>query len=89
MKFGTRDIRSLYRAGSMKAAASELAKYNSDLVALPGSDRTRALISQQTVIHFSMAMGMLSLWDRLFVHKRIVSAVEWIEFVSDKRCIQH
>jgi hypothetical protein len=34
MGFGMWNVRSLYRAGSMKIAASELAKYNLDLVAV-------------------------------------------------------
>jgi exonuclease III len=34
MRFGTWNVRSLYRAGSLKTIASELAKYNLDLVAV-------------------------------------------------------
>jgi hypothetical protein len=34
MRFGTWNVRSLYRAGSVKTLASELAKYNLDLVAV-------------------------------------------------------
>jgi exonuclease III len=34
MRFGTWNVRSLYRAGSPKTAAGELAKYNLDLVAV-------------------------------------------------------
>jgi len=33
MRFGVWNVRSLYREGSLKAVASELAKYNLDLVA--------------------------------------------------------
>jgi len=32
MRFGTRNVRSLYRAGSLTAAAKELARYNLNLV---------------------------------------------------------
>ena len=32
MRFGTWNVRSLYRAGSLTAAARELARYKSDLV---------------------------------------------------------
>jgi hypothetical protein len=32
MRFGTWDVRSLYRAGSLRAAARELARYKLDLV---------------------------------------------------------
>jgi len=34
MRFGTWNVRSLFRAGSLKTAASELAKYKLDLVAV-------------------------------------------------------
>jgi len=34
MRFGTWDVRSLYRAGSLKTAASEVAKCNLHLVAV-------------------------------------------------------
>jgi exonuclease III len=34
MRFGTWNVRSLYRAGSMKTVASKLAKYNLDLAAV-------------------------------------------------------
>jgi hypothetical protein len=32
MRFGTRNVRSLYRMGSLKTVARELGKYNLDLV---------------------------------------------------------
>jgi len=32
MRFGTWNVRSLYRVGSLRAAARELARYNLDLV---------------------------------------------------------
>jgi exonuclease III len=34
MRFGTWNVRSLYRAGSLTAAATELARYKLDLVCL-------------------------------------------------------
>ena len=34
MRFGTRNVRSRYRAGSLTAAARELARYEQDLVSL-------------------------------------------------------
>ena len=34
MRFGTRNVRSQYRAGSLTAAARELARYELDLVSL-------------------------------------------------------
>jgi len=37
MRFGARDVRSLHRAGSLTAAAKELARYKLDLVRLGGT----------------------------------------------------
>jgi hypothetical protein len=34
MRFGTWDVRSLYRGGSLTAAAGEIAKYKLDLVGM-------------------------------------------------------
>jgi len=34
MRFGTCNVRSLYRTGSLKTVANELAKYNLDLIAV-------------------------------------------------------
>jgi len=36
IKLGTRNFRSLYRAGFLKAAATELARYKLDVVGVPG-----------------------------------------------------
>jgi hypothetical protein len=36
MRFGTWNIRSLYRAGSLKTVSRELARYNLDLVGVQG-----------------------------------------------------
>jgi len=45
-RFRTWNVRSLYRPDSLKTKATELAKYNSDLVA----DGLRMVLSQQTII---------------------------------------
>jgi hypothetical protein len=37
LRFGTWDVRSLNRTGSVKPVACELAKYNLDLVAIQGT----------------------------------------------------
>jgi hypothetical protein len=49
MRFGTWDVGSMYRAGSLKTAASESAK----------SDVRRVVVSQPMFIHFSMEKKML------------------------------
>ena len=41
MNIGTGNVRSLYRAGSVKAAARELARYKLDVVLCRGSGGTK------------------------------------------------
>jgi hypothetical protein len=56
MGFGTRNVRSLCRVGTVKSVVGELEKYKLDLV---GIKEVRWDIKQQTTIHFSMAKGSL------------------------------
>jgi hypothetical protein len=59
MNYGTWNVRSVYRAGSLTTVASELAKCNLDLVSVKRWDGTKLVVSQQMIIHLSMEMGML------------------------------
>jgi len=59
MRFVTWNVRSLYRAGSLKTVASEMTKYKLHLVALERSDGNRMAVSQHTIIPFYMEMGKL------------------------------
>jgi exonuclease III len=86
MRFGTWNVRSLYRAGSLKTVARELGKYKLDLVDVQevrwekeGTERAE---------DFTFFCGK---WNEdhqfgtgSFVHKRIISAVRRVEFVSDR-----
>jgi exonuclease III len=56
MRFGTWNVRSLYRSGSLKTVSGELAKYKLDLV---GVQEVRVALNQQAIILSSMEMGML------------------------------
>jgi len=58
MRFGTWNVRSLYKAGALERVASELTKYNSDLVAVRMVSLW-AVVSQLASIYFSMKTGML------------------------------
>jgi exonuclease III len=51
VRFGTWNVRSLYRAGSLKTVANEMVKYNLDLVAVQ-EVRTRVVVSYQMIIYF-------------------------------------
>jgi hypothetical protein len=73
MRFGTWNVRSLYKAGSLKIPASELVKYNMDLVAVQkvrwvegGSQPASSLL--YTANH--------NLVTGFFVHKGIMSSEE-------------
>jgi len=59
VRFGTWNVRSLHRAGSLKTVASELAECKLDLVAVQDIRRIALVVSQQRIIHFSMEMGKL------------------------------
>jgi hypothetical protein len=56
-RFGTWNVRSLYRSGSLKTVARELGKYKLDLV-YRRSDGTRAALTGQRNVHSSMERGM-------------------------------
>jgi hypothetical protein len=76
MRFGTWNVRNLYRSGSLITVARELARYKVDLVGVQevrwnkgGTVRIRGYNN----------------WKEFFlVHHRIVSAVTRVEFVSDR-----
>jgi hypothetical protein len=51
MRFGTWNVRSVYRAGSLRAVVQEISKYKLDSVVSDG-------LEVQANIHFSMEKGM-------------------------------
>jgi hypothetical protein len=57
MRFGTWNVRSLYRAGSLKTAARECGKYKLEWVYRRPDGRKGAL-KEQRIIHFSIENGM-------------------------------
>jgi len=58
MRFGTSNVKSLYRAGLPKTESRELAKYKLYLVA-EQEVGLRVVVSQQTIVYFSMQMEKL------------------------------
>jgi exonuclease III len=57
MRFGTWNVRSLYRSGSFKTVARELGKYKLDLVGVQ-EVRWDKGGTEQRIIHSSMEQGM-------------------------------
>jgi len=81
----TWNVRSLYTAGSLAAAARKLARYKLDFVGLQEVRwNKRGTVRAGTVI-FSMEKEMKIIsCEQEFLHKRIASAVKRVEFVSDR-----
>jgi hypothetical protein len=84
---GTWNVRSLYRAGSLTAAARELARYKSDLLGVQevGWDKEDTVEAGD----YSFLYGKGSenhVRNRVFVHYRIVSAVKRVKSLLATGC---
>jgi hypothetical protein len=86
MQFGTLNVRSLCRIGSLKTVARELGKYKLDLVGVlevrwekGGTER-----AEDYTLFYGEGNGDQQSGTGFFVHKRIVSAVRKVEFISDR-----
>jgi len=67
MRFGTWNVRSLYRAGSLKAAGRELARYKFDLVGIQEVRWDKGGTVRAGIIIFSMEEEIKSsLGNRIF-----------------------
>jgi hypothetical protein len=80
------DVRSLYRIGSLTTVARELGKYKLDLMGVQevkwekgGTER-----AEDYTFFYGQENGDHRLGTCFFVHKRILSAVRRVEFISDR-----
>jgi len=78
MRFGIWNVRSLYRAGSLTAAARELAVYELDLLGVEEVrwDKAGKLRAGNCNFFFGKGKKYHQLGTGFFVHHRIVSAVK-------------
>jgi exonuclease III len=86
MRFGTSNVRSLYRIGSLKTVVREMGKYKLDLVGVQevrwekdGIER-----AEEYTFFYGQGNGDHQLGTGFLVHKRIVSAVRRVEFIGDR-----
>jgi hypothetical protein len=76
----------MYRAGSLRAVAEEISKYRLDLVGVVEVRWGRGGTELADEITFVYGRGNKNheLGTCFFVHKRIISAIKRIEFISDR-----
>jgi exonuclease III len=86
MRLGTWNVRSLYRAGLLVTVLKELSKYRLDSAGVQEVRRERGVNEPagECTLFYGKGNENHELGTGFFVHKRIISAVNSVEFVSDR-----
>jgi hypothetical protein len=83
MRFGMWNVRSMYRAGSLRLVGDEISKHKLDFVGV--QVRWDGGCTERVAEYiFSIENKNYELGTGLCVHKRIISAVKRAEFVCDR-----
>jgi exonuclease III len=84
MSFGTWNVRSMYRSGSLMTVARELAKYKLDLVGVQEVrwNKEGPVRAGEYTFFYGKGQENHKLGTGFFVHQRIVSTIKRVEFLS-------